>query len=513
MPELYDHLLQLNESDLYPFHMPGHKRNVKAGVIKDISKIDITEIDGFDNLHDAHGIIAAAQIRANRLYGADETFFLVNGSSCGVLAAVSAVMNQGDCILAARASHKSFYHAAYLKHLRLKYLDSGNVQGYEFPDAVTAKEIEKKLDSAVRAVFITSPTYEGIPADIAEIAEVVHSYGIPLIVDEAHGAHFGFTPEVPDSAVHQGADLVIHSVHKTLPSMTQTALLHVQGKLVNRERLRRYLRIYQSSSPSYVFMASIDLCMEMLEKNRKDWFGKLIKYHDFLCRQTDGCGHLHIPDESVIPDPCKIVIAIPDHSITGQELYEVLREKYHLQMEMAGAYHVLAIISGNDTEEGIRRLADAVNEIDASVSTQNVQKHMEVIKIQQSRSERPDRSGNRSERPEESGSRTDQSGGSTEEQTDQITENADDTAMSLYRAWDAETELIPIENAVGRTAGEFINLYPPGTPLIVPGERFERKLLQQLQIYIDNGMNLQGIETDQNKDSLVTVIRETEDKG
>lgn len=499
MPELYDHLLQLNESDLYPFHMPGHKRNVTSGVLKEISKIDITEIDGFDNLHDAHGIIATAQARANRLYGADETFFLVNGSSCGVLAAVSAVADEGDCVLAARASHRSFYHAAYLKHLRLKYVDSGNAERYEFPDAVTVKAIENQLDPTVKAVFITSPTYEGIPADIEGIAEAVHRYGIPLIVDEAHGAHFGFDPGVPDSAVHQGADLVIHSVHKTLPSMTQTALLHVQGKLVKRERLRRYLRIYQSSSPSYVFMASMDACMDMLEKDREEWFERLIRYHDFLCSHTKECIHLHMPDESVIPDPCKIVIAVQDHSITGQNLYEILREKYHLQMEMAGAYHVLAIISGNDTEEGIRRLADAVNEIDASVSIQNVQENTGAIKIPQSKSGGSDRPG------------ADRSEGSTDEQTGRETENAD-AVMPLYRAWDADTELIPIEKAAGRIAGEFINLYPPGTPLIVPGERFERKLLQQLQIYIDNRMNLQGIETDRDENSLVTVIRQTEDK-
>ena len=168
-------------------------------------------------------------------------------------------------------------------------------------------------------------------------------------------------------------------------------------------------------------------------------------------------------------------------------------------MEMAGAYHVLAIISGNDTEEGVRRLADAVNEIDASVSIQNVQENTGAIKIPRSKSGGSDRPG------------ADRSEGSTDEQTGRETENAD-AVMPLYRAWDADTELIPIEKAAGRIAGEFINLYPPGTPLIVPGERFERKLLQQLQIYIDNRMNLQGIETDRDENSLVTVIRQTEDK-
>lgn len=187
----------------------------------------------------------------------------MNGSTCGILAAISAVTDRQDMILAARNCHKSVYHAAFLQELEMRYLYPGEISESDISDAVSPSAVRTALAQfpECRAVVITSPTYEGIIADIREIARIVHEKDRILIVDEAHGAHLGLVQDMPDNAVRQGADLVIHSLHKTLPSMTQTALLHVNGSRVNRERLRRYLRIYQSSSPSYVLMASMDACI------------------------------------------------------------------------------------------------------------------------------------------------------------------------------------------------------------------------------------------------------------
>ena len=217
MPEIYDLLINLEKREYNPFHMRGHKRNMKGQTFGDIAGIDITEIDGFDNLHGADGILLDAERRANSLYGSEETFFMVNGSTGGVLSAVSAVTDSGDTILAARNCHRSLYHAAYLKHLDLKYIYPENLDSFDFAGAIDPNEVEAKIDSSVKAVFVTSPTYEGVVSDIASIAEIAHKHGIPLIVDEAHGSHFGFCEKVPESSVHQHADIVIHSVHKTLP--------------------------------------------------------------------------------------------------------------------------------------------------------------------------------------------------------------------------------------------------------------------------------------------------------
>ncbi|MBP7348927.1 MAG: aminotransferase class I/II-fold pyridoxal phosphate-dependent enzyme [Butyrivibrio sp.] len=473
MPEIYDLLINLEKSDYYPFHMPGHKRNMKGQPLGDIAGIDITEIDGFDNLHDADGILLNAEKRANSLYGSEETFFLVNGSTGGVLSAVSAVADTGDTILAARNCHKSLYHAAYLRHLDLKYIYSKVIDGFDFAGGIDPNEMEAIISSSVKAVFVTSPTYEGVVSDISAIAKIAHKHGIPLIVDEAHGSHFGFNENVPDSAVHQNADIVIHSVHKTLPSLTQTALLHVQGNLVNREKLKRYLQIYQSSSPSYIFMASIDSCMKMLERRKSEWFGRLLQYRHDLQVQTEDCKYLFILNTDVIQDPCKIVIATKKSCYNGQQLYHILREKYHLQLEMAESNYVLAIITGNDRESGIARMIKAIREIDTDMEEKkDVENPWTEIFCEKTSIQR-------------------------------ITALVE--AKPIADAWDCSKEKILLEHAKNRVAAGFVNLYPPGIPLIVPGEEYSEHLIKQMQLYISANMNLQGVDFGKNGENWVFV--------
>lgn len=197
MKRLEEELLRYAESDMYPFHMPGHKRRGNA-----LFKTDITEIDGFDNLHDPHSLLLREMQAAARFYGTKETSILVNGSTCGILAAISAAVRKGGRILIPRSAHISVYHAAYLRDLTLSYI--GEEPGKEEPDAVV----------------LTSPSYEGCVSDIRSWAEYTKKRGIPLIVDEAHGAHFSRHPYFPESAISLGADLVIQSTHKTLPAMT-----------------------------------------------------------------------------------------------------------------------------------------------------------------------------------------------------------------------------------------------------------------------------------------------------
>jgi arginine/lysine/ornithine decarboxylase len=465
MPELYQELVRLAESEMYPFHMPGHKRNLESTPMKGAFRCDITEIDGFDNLHAAEGVILEAQNRANRLYGADETFFLVNGSTAGVLSAVSAAVNEYGTILAARGSHKSFYHAAYLRHLNIEYLPYKLNSYYGMPEGYTEEDVGKRLNNKVSAVFITSPTYEGICSDIEGIARLCHENNIPLIVDEAHGAHFGFIPDkdhtneeysfIPQNAVSLGADVVIHSVHKTLPSMTQTALIHVRGKLVDKDKLKRFLRIYQSSSPSYVLMASIDLCMKEMEENGGNYVDKLLDYRNKIQQKTKDCKHIKIPSTVVIQDASKVVISVKNTAMTGQQLYDILREEYNLQMEMAAENYVLAIISGWDTEKGIDRLIEAICQIDATLKENSELPSCEEVAI--------------TEYP------------------------LPEAAKQIHLAWDEECEKVSLSKAQGRVSGDFINIYPPGIPLIVPGEVFSGKTIEDIGRYIDQGLNVQGI--------------------
>ncbi|NLL75681.1 MAG: aminotransferase class V-fold PLP-dependent enzyme [Clostridiales bacterium] len=482
MSNLYEQLVKYRDSDYYPFHMPGHKRNNAAKldcVLEAVYGVDITEIDGFDNLHQAQGIIKKAQQDAAELYGADETFFLVNGSTCGVLSAISAVTQKGGRLLMARNCHKSVYYAVYLQELKTTYLYPHLVRGYNIADAVIPESVEMILKEQpdISAVIITSPTYEGVVSDIAAIADITHRYGIPLIVDEAHGAHFGFHEAFPENAVRQGADIVIHSVHKTLPAMTQTALLHVSGTLVDRERLRRYLKIFQTTSPSYVLMASIDSCMNLMRKEGHSLLEQFLERRNDFIKKAVKCRHFEIMDKQAVPDSCmqtiepgKIVIFMRDGELTGQQLYDILSEKYHLQLEMATGGYVLAMFTIMDTAEGMRRLAEALLEIDQGIvaSQANPIQAQELIY--------PKR----------------------DEQPETMLTIAEAITQSDEKGYDS----IPINESEGRLSAEFINLYPPGIPIVVPGEKIDCKIIESVRFCLDTRLNIQGVE-----DGSISVLK------
>ncbi|MBD5452988.1 MAG: aminotransferase class V-fold PLP-dependent enzyme [Lachnospiraceae bacterium] len=474
---LYDKLDAYGQSDFYPYHMPGHKRNNSIGIpyaLAEAFKIDITEIDGFDNLHHPEGILKQAQERAAKLYGAEETFFLVNGSTCGILAAISAAADLRDTILIARNCHRSVYHAACLQLLKLCYLYPKQIAEYGISDAVNPADVEKALEQypECKAVVITSPTYEGIVSDIEAISEIVHRKDKILIVDEAHGAHFGLADNMPENAVKQGADIVIHGLHKTLLAMTQTALLHVNGQRVNREKLRRYLSIYQSSSPSYVLMASIDACISDMEKHAAIFFQKMEKYYKNFIEQMKTCRHIRIGREDMIAkdkyyftawDIGKLVISgvLPDgKQINGQYLYDILRNEFHLQMEMAADNYVLAMMTIADEEEGWQRLADALRQID--------------------------------DRIEEGTYTIPRTVWSDPSMQYGIVPTV---KMSIAEAVDKAQSgrKVLLSEAEGEVSGEFINLYPPGIPFLVPGEVIDISMIGRIQTYLQLGFEVQGV--------------------
>lgn len=465
---LYRALSDYAASDFYPCHMPGHKRNPAGGEMAGYHKIDVTEINGFDNLYQAVGILKEAQLRANRLYGADETLFLVNGSTGGVLAAIMAAVEPLDEILIARNCHKSVYHAAILHGLIVRYYYPGMVSEYDICDGVSAGEMEVLLDTYpdVKAVVITSPTYEGVLSDISRIAAVVHERGKILIVDEAHGSHFGLSPYLPQGAIAGGADLVIHGLHKTLPAMTQTALLHVNSDRVNREKLRRYLCMLQSSSPSYVLMASMDSCMKFLEEQGQERFAAMRGHYENFCEKTAALTHIRIGKMTSLLaknyelkdwDPGKVLISVKGTDMTGKELGSILRGTYHLEMEMQGETYVLAIMTLMDEAAGWQRLADALCEIDGRIEESACDESAAVGETVAFR-EQPLKGG-----------------------------------MALARAFHSEWEKIPLEMAMGRIAADFINLYPPGIPLVAPGEIMDEAVVKRIEEYLKTGLNIQGV--------------------
>ena len=252
MGELYDKILEYTESDFYPFHMPGHKRNVLD--VDNPYFYDITEIDGFDNLHNPQGILKDKMDAAKEFYDSDKTFFLVNGSTCGIMAAISSVVKEKESVLVARNCHKSVFSAIYINNLDVQYVLPDYIERYGIDGGISPSKVEMMLDKnpEIKAVIITSPTYEGVVSDVEKIAEIAHSRNVVLIVDEAHGAHFGMHKAFPKSALSQGADIVIQSLHKTLPALTQTAIMHVKSRLVDIKKLEAMISVFETSSPSYV---------------------------------------------------------------------------------------------------------------------------------------------------------------------------------------------------------------------------------------------------------------------
>ena len=484
---LINRLAAYARSDMYPFHMPGHKRrtgpeesfmNSCTDSFTNPFAVDITEIEGFDNLHHPEGILKDSMKWAADVYGADQTYYLINGSTSGILAAVCGAVPRGGRILVSRNCHKSVYHGIYLNQLKTSYVYPQEIEGLGIQGGITAEDVDRMLNRYMdtQAVLIVCPTYDGIVSDIEAIARIVHRAGLPLIVDEAHGAHFRYDAMFPVSALDLGADVVIQSVHKTLPSLTQTALLHIKcnrpdgGCYADRERIDRYIHMVQSSSPSYVLMASIENSIYQMEQTDTAPYGKQLHR---LRRRLGQMRHLRLADTGLIGqagirdlDISKIVVSTRGTCLypaedgltgfTGAQLDDILRREYHLEMEMCGADYVTAITTVMDSGEGLERLGDALTRIDSQLTDAGY---------------KPDgRSGNQKS----------------------VYSMRCDTAMSMGEAMEENMASVGLEDSAGCISGEFVYIYPPGIPIVAPGEWISRPILEVILEYRDKGLPVQG---------------------
>ena len=372
-----------------------------------------------------------------------------------------------------RNCHKAAYHGVFLNRLRVEYIYPQIIEEFGIQGGLVPEDVEQvlKTDHDIQAVLVVSPTYDGIVSDVEKIVEICHGCGIPLIVDEAHGAHFRYHKGFPVSALDLGADVVIQSLHKTLPAFTQTSILHVKGDLVDRERLEHYLQIFQSSSPSYLIMAGMERCLKFMEektemtggRSRMDQFyHRLVKLRKELgamkrlrLLEEDSKGKNGVYDLDI----SKVIISARGTGINGEELGEWLRRDYHLEMEMCAAEYVTAITAVMDTEEGLRRLRNALLEIDGKLSD---------------RVESQD-CGKKNQRYE----------------------LEPETVMSIADGWEQADKKISLEDSVGRISGEYIYLYPPGIPFVVPGEKISQEVVDLVKRYQKCGYSVQGM-ADQN---------------
>lgn len=438
----------------YPFHMPGHKRQKQQDSPFPYD-LDITEIKGFDNLHHAEGILAEAMVRGAKLWGSRKSYFLVNGSSAGLLAGIRALTKRGGKVLMARGCHRAVYHAVELCGLHPVYMQAEWVEEMQISGSIQPETVEKHLQEHpdCKLVILTSPTYEGVVSDIAAIAKIAHGCGAYLLVDEAHGAHLGFSEGFPDTAVHLGADVVVQSLHKTLPCPTQTAILHVCTEQVDVSEVGRQLSVFQTSSPSYVFMAEIDGCISLMEQERESLFAAYEKRLSSFYKRMENLKHIRLCQPKISSlvydhDRGKLLFFTGNSNLSGVKLADILREKYNLEMEMSQPLHALAMTSIFDTDEGMERLVKAILEIDQEVipAEQPLAKGQMVLP--------------------------------------QI-------VCGMEEALQGKTTEVLFNDSLGKVSADFLWAYPPGIPLITPGEQISEDVLAQVFYMQEKGVNIQ----------------------
>lgn len=504
--------------EYYPLHMPGHKRRIDpTGGFLPVD-IDTTEVTGVDDLHNATGILKEAQDRTAALYSSKALRYLVGGSTLGVLASIYAVAGRNGEIIASRGCHKSVWHAAELLNLKVDYLLPPMIPGYEVFGSIRPEDVEKsiKVHPDARAVVITSPTYEGILSDIRPIAEICHRAGIPLIVDEAHGAHLigrfrgdgGFWPE---GAVSCGADLVIQSAHKTLPSLTQTAWLHINGNLADPGIVDHALDIFETSSPSYPLMASLDAATGLLTERGdrlfKEWQQMLVRFY----KETAGLESLEILNApqnrgkiagfAYSVDPGKIFISSRRAGLPARELAGVLRQHFGFETEMSVGYGTLAMTSLADDPDALAAFAEALLEIDDDVSFGDVTERRTKGKAEgtaegktagMAKEKEEERAGEAKKTEENTGRKEEGKAGSEERGIERTANGVNEFSFPACRlriteAMEKETEEIPLSGAAGRIAGEIVMAYPPGVPLLLPGEMIDERMIRYIHALQNSG--------------------------
>lgn len=462
------------KSNPVSFHMPGHKNNssfMNSGTIawNELLQYDLTEIPGLDNLHCAEGAIEEAQRLAANAYGVKGTYFLVNGSTAGIIASLLAATRSGDEVVIDRGCHSSVYSALTLGTLRPFYVQRPVEKSMGIPLSMHKGEVERILEANrdIRAVIITNPTYYGVCSDIKAIADIVHEKGAVLIVDEAHGAHLKFSDDLPTSSVDLGADIVIQSAHKTLPAMTQGSWLHVKGHRVNVERLERMLGIFQSTSPSYPIMASLDNARYMMEvagqRRLKEVLELVRDTRDRINALNNG---LFCPDNGYFKekgsfdfDDTKMLINCAGAGITGYEFDKILRERYDVYGELYDGVNWMGIVTVASEKLHFKSLVRGCRDIEPAADGERIllpyfqQRPLPVLEL------------------------------------------------APFEVLDRRSTYVKLDQAEGSIAASGIVPYPPGIPLICPGERFDDEVIEQIREYMGFNVIVKGI-----KDGQVEII-------
>ncbi len=455
-----------------PFHVPGHQMGTAFDqeakpMFSSLLPYDLTEISGLDDLHQPTGVIEEAQKLAAACFGADKTYFLVNGSTVGNIAIIMSTCLPGETIIIPRNVHKSVIHGCLLARVRPVYLTSQFDEELGVATSPSFETIKAALEQHphAKAVFLTCPNYYGMGVDLRPISELVHRYNIPLLVDEAHGAHYGFHDQYPRSALQQGSDAVVQSTHKMLTSLTMGSMLHIRGERVNQSKVKQILGMLQSSSPSYLILSSLDLARRYVWQNGKEAFQHIYHWSRSFAEKLNSNSSLFYSPHDVYHshaysslDPCKLIIHSKEHSFSGFELRNRL-EKEGIYVELADMNNVLAVCSIGTTESRVNKLLDTLLKLEKDFF-ENYQNKQET-RVQITNTPLPSFSLNE--------------------------------GLPIDQVMGREQESIPLTQALGRICAELIIPYPPGVPIVAWGELFTEPLLDYISALKNEGATFQGV--------------------
>lgn len=451
------------------FHMPGHKGNgwtenrLARLIGSQVFQFDVTNIPEMDNLHQPQGVIREAERLAAETFGADRTYFLINGSTCGLQALIMTICNPGDRLLVPRNIHRSVLGGIILSGaVPVYYLSPYDPElGIHLgciPDII-GKALEQHWP--VKGIIAVNPTYHGITSDISQLAELAHRYGIPLLVDEAHGPHLRFHEQLPLSSMEQGADAVVHGTHKMLSSFTQASMLHTRGNLIETSRLEAVLRILQSTSTSYLLLSSLDEARALVETNGRDRIALALLYGEQLREKVSKLDGLKTFGKELVGksgvyglDLTKVTVSFRQLALSGYQVEKILREEFKIQVEMADTVNVLLLLTSGNTISEVESVAEAMEQI------------VKRFKLNGKSSRR---TGDMFKYP-------------------QIPE----MVLSPREAFFSAVIVSPLSKALGEISAEAITCYPPGIPIVGPGEKFTQEIIDYILMQREMGASFLG---------------------
>jgi arginine/lysine/ornithine decarboxylase len=477
---LFDAMVSLAESRKVSFHTPGHKSGkgiatrFRKFVGPRVFSIDLTTLDEVDSLQNPTGVIKEAQELAAKAAGADRSYFLVNGTTVGNHAMVASTTSPGDRVLIARNCHRSVLTGLIVSGATPVFFQPAFDRDLKLTLNVTFETVKAAIDAnpGARALLITSPNYYGLCADIERIIPYAHEKGLIVLVDEAHGPHLKFNPKLPKCALDVGADLCVQSTHKIVGGMTQASMLHARAGRINIDDVTNTLKLLQTTSPSYILMASLDLArMQMATEGRKlltrtiklaeDARAEINKIPGITCFTKDRAKAAGMADMDVT----KLTITVADLGLSGYHVSQMLNLRFGIQVEMADPFHTLVIVSIGDRQDDLNRLVEALKVIAAESGLQGALLPLDKV---------------------------------------HPPSMANPFAMTPRDAFYSDTELVSFDQAAGRVAAEIVTVYPPGIPLFVPGEEISREAIDYVANMAGLGAIIDGLNEN---NSLVRVVK------